>query len=177
MQEPERVHNKLVHKQFGIQVWFLGSSSRHYNIKKFSRLTYLLPIDKIYIRRTFPLCVLSIVFWLFCTEKKLVLDLNIIKSRILNVGQNTMEMSVCYRSSVNTITVVISWQTLIIWFPKYISLFFCFQCVRGGRMKVIHFDVIRNGFLKRLDYTRLFARWRVDAPWQACTKRVYFLYL
>lgn len=43
--------------------------------------------------------------------------------------------------------------------------------VRGGRMKHVHFEVIRLALLKKLDYKRMFAVWRVDAPWQSCTKR------
>ncbi len=43
-------------------------------------------------------------------------------------------------------------------------------------MKLAHFEVIRQAFLKKLDFKRMFAVWRVDAPWQACTKRVGILF-
>ncbi|XKL68599.1 hypothetical protein PGB90_004090 [Kerria lacca] len=45
------------------------------------------------------------------------------------------------------------------------------MAVNGGRLKIEHFDVIKNTLLKKLDFKRMFVIWRVDAPWQAMTKR------
>lgn len=36
--------------------------------------------------------------------------------------------------------------------------------------------MIRNTLSKKFDFDNLFAIWRVDAPWQACTKRVFFIF-
>lgn len=44
-------------------------------------------------------------------------------------------------------------------------------------MKHNHFEVIRKRLLADLDYSRMFAIWRVDPPWQPCTKRVKSLFL
>lgn len=41
-------------------------------------------------------------------------------------------------------------------------------------MKFVHFEVIRMGLLKKLDWSRMFAIWRVDSPWQAVTKKVNY---
>ncbi|KAK9878656.1 hypothetical protein WA026_023107 [Henosepilachna vigintioctopunctata] len=40
----------------------------------------------------------------------------------------------------------------------------------GGRLKIEHFDVMRLAIGKKIDPTRMFAIWRVDAPWQPVTK-------
>jgi len=39
-------------------------------------------------------------------------------------------------------------------------------------MRFVHFEVIRMGLLRKLDWSRMFAIWRVDSPWQAVTKKV-----
>ncbi|KAK0175255.1 hypothetical protein PV327_009018 [Microctonus hyperodae] len=41
----------------------------------------------------------------------------------------------------------------------------------GGRMKHEHFEVIRMTLLRRCDFNKMFAIWRVDAPWQPATKK------
>lgn len=43
-------------------------------------------------------------------------------------------------------------------------------------MRFIHFEVIRMGLLRKLDWSRMFAIWRVDSPWQAVTKKVSHVY-
>ncbi|XP_050421449.1 39S ribosomal protein L16, mitochondrial [Adelges cooleyi] len=45
------------------------------------------------------------------------------------------------------------------------------QATGGGRMKFVHFEMIRMGILRKLDWSRIFAIWRVDSPWQAVTKK------
>ncbi|XP_015376633.1 PREDICTED: 39S ribosomal protein L16, mitochondrial [Diuraphis noxia] len=45
------------------------------------------------------------------------------------------------------------------------------QATGGGRMRFIHFEVIRMGLLRKLDWSRMFAIWRIDSPWQAVTKK------
>lgn len=41
----------------------------------------------------------------------------------------------------------------------------------GGRMKHVHFENIRMIFNRNLDYKRMFAMWRVPAPWQPISKK------
>ncbi|XP_032683258.1 39S ribosomal protein L16, mitochondrial [Odontomachus brunneus] len=41
----------------------------------------------------------------------------------------------------------------------------------GGRLKHNHFEMIRMKLLRNLDQDRMFAIWRVDAPWQPVTKK------
>ncbi|KAB0794546.1 hypothetical protein PPYR_11385 [Photinus pyralis] len=41
----------------------------------------------------------------------------------------------------------------------------------GGRLKYQHFEVMRLGIGRKMDTQRMFAIWRVDAPWQPVTKR------
>lgn len=43
-------------------------------------------------------------------------------------------------------------------------------------MKFIHFENIRMGLLRKLDWSRMFAIWRIDSPWQAVTKKVIFIF-
>ncbi|XP_050546440.1 39S ribosomal protein L16, mitochondrial isoform X2 [Daktulosphaira vitifoliae] len=45
------------------------------------------------------------------------------------------------------------------------------QATGGGRMKFVHFEVIRMGLLRKLDWSRMFAIWRIDSPWQSVTKK------
>ena len=46
------------------------------------------------------------------------------------------------------------------------------QVIRGGRLMAEHFEEITNIVNERLDFVRQFFVWRVDSPWQSCTKRV-----
>lgn len=41
----------------------------------------------------------------------------------------------------------------------------------GGRMKFEHFEMIRMSLIKMIDFTRAFAVWRIDPPWQPLTKK------
>ncbi|XP_059617177.1 large ribosomal subunit protein uL16m [Phlebotomus argentipes] len=41
----------------------------------------------------------------------------------------------------------------------------------GGRLKWNHFEMMRFGIGRQLDVSRMFAIWRVDAPWQPVTKK------
>lgn len=41
----------------------------------------------------------------------------------------------------------------------------------GGRLKWNHFDMIRLFLIRKLDYNKMYAVWRVDAPWQPVTKK------
>lgn len=41
----------------------------------------------------------------------------------------------------------------------------------GGRMKWGHFEMVRLGILRKMDQNRMFALWRIDAPWQPVTKK------
>ncbi|KAK2583326.1 hypothetical protein KPH14_009328 [Odynerus spinipes] len=41
----------------------------------------------------------------------------------------------------------------------------------GGRLKYGHFEMIRMTLVRKVDYNRIFAIWRVDAPWQPVTKK------
>ncbi|KDR21926.1 39S ribosomal protein L16, mitochondrial [Zootermopsis nevadensis] len=41
----------------------------------------------------------------------------------------------------------------------------------GGRMKWGHFEMVRLGVLRKMDQNRMFAVWRIDAPWQPITKK------
>lgn len=44
-------------------------------------------------------------------------------------------------------------------------------------MKFVHFELIRMGLLRKLDWNRMFAIWRIDSPWQAVTKKVIFIFM
>lgn len=41
----------------------------------------------------------------------------------------------------------------------------------GGRLKWNHFEMTRMTMLRKLDHNRMFAIWRVEAPWQPVTKK------
>ncbi|RZC37690.1 39S ribosomal protein L16, mitochondrial, partial [Asbolus verrucosus] len=41
----------------------------------------------------------------------------------------------------------------------------------GGRLKWCHFDMMRLNIGRKIDPDRMFAIWRVDAPWQPVTKK------
>lgn len=41
----------------------------------------------------------------------------------------------------------------------------------GGRLRWGHFEMIRLGIGRKIDISRMFAMWRVDAPWQPITKK------
>ncbi|XP_012251341.2 39S ribosomal protein L16, mitochondrial [Athalia rosae] len=41
----------------------------------------------------------------------------------------------------------------------------------GGRLRYEHFEIIRLGIIRKMVPNRMFAIWRVDAPWQPVTKK------
>ena len=41
----------------------------------------------------------------------------------------------------------------------------------GGNLHHGHFEMIRNGINRKLDEKRMFAIWRIDAPWKPWTKK------
>ena len=41
----------------------------------------------------------------------------------------------------------------------------------GGRLRWGHFEMMRMGVGRKMDANRMFAIWRVDAPWQPVTKK------
>lgn len=41
----------------------------------------------------------------------------------------------------------------------------------GGRMRWGHFEMLRLGIGRKMDVSRMFAIWRIDAPWQPITKQ------
>jgi large subunit ribosomal protein L16 len=43
--------------------------------------------------------------------------------------------------------------------------------LQGGQMHHGHFEMIRNGINRKMDESRMFALWRVDAPWKPITKK------
>lgn len=45
------------------------------------------------------------------------------------------------------------------------------RAVLGGKLRHGHLEMIRNGIGRHMDDTRMFARWRVDAPWKSVTKK------
>lgn len=47
-----------------------------------------------------------------------------------------------------------------------------FQATGGGRLKHNNFEMIRMVILRNVDYNKVFAIWRVPAPWQPITKKV-----
>lgn len=38
-------------------------------------------------------------------------------------------------------------------------------------MKYEHFEIIRLGLVRKLDFKRMFSVWRVDPPWQPITRK------
>lgn len=46
-----------------------------------------------------------------------------------------------------------------------------FKALGGGRLKFGHFEMMRLTVGRKLDLDRMFAVWRVDAPWQPLTKK------
>ncbi|XP_065558581.1 large ribosomal subunit protein uL16m-like isoform X2 [Artemia franciscana] len=42
---------------------------------------------------------------------------------------------------------------------------------QGGRMKWGHYEMLRLGIIRKMDQRRMFAEWRIDAPWKALTKK------
>lgn len=45
------------------------------------------------------------------------------------------------------------------------------QALCGGRMRWGHFEMLRLSIGRKMDVNRMFAIWRVDAPWQPLTKQ------
>lgn len=41
----------------------------------------------------------------------------------------------------------------------------------AGRMRYGHFEMARLGIIRKVDRSRMFAIWRIDAPWQPVTKK------
>nr|CAD7260299.1 unnamed protein product [Timema shepardi] len=54
---------------------------------------------------------------------------------------------------------------------KFSSCVSCVQATGGGRMRYGHFEMVRLGIGRKLDVNRMFALWRIDAPWQPVTKK------
>jgi large subunit ribosomal protein L16 len=48
---------------------------------------------------------------------------------------------------------------------------FGIQATGGGRMRWGHFEMLRLSIGRKMDVSRMFAFWRVDAPWQPLTKQ------
>lgn len=48
---------------------------------------------------------------------------------------------------------------------------FGIMALGGGRLKFGHFEMMRLTIGRKMDTTRMFAIWRVDAPWQPVTKK------
>lgn len=48
---------------------------------------------------------------------------------------------------------------------------FGIQALGGGRMRWGHFEMLRLSIGRKMDTSRMFAFWRVDAPWQPLTKQ------
>lgn len=40
------------------------------------------------------------------------------------------------------------------------------QALGGGRMRWGHFEMLRLSIGRKMDVSRMFAIWRIDAPWQ-----------
>jgi large subunit ribosomal protein L16 len=45
------------------------------------------------------------------------------------------------------------------------------QALQGGRMRWGHFEMLRLSIGRKMDVNRMFAIWRIDAPWQPLTKQ------
>lgn len=45
------------------------------------------------------------------------------------------------------------------------------QATGGGRMRWGHFEMLRLSIGRKMDVNRMFAIWRVDAPWQPLTRK------
>lgn len=45
------------------------------------------------------------------------------------------------------------------------------QATGGGRMRWGHFEMLRLSIGRKMDINRMFAVWRVDAPWQPLTRK------
>jgi large subunit ribosomal protein L16 len=45
------------------------------------------------------------------------------------------------------------------------------QALGGGRMRWGHFEMIRLSVGRKMDVSRMFCIWRIDAPWQPVTRR------
>ncbi|KAL7033638.1 hypothetical protein ACKWTF_007655 [Chironomus riparius] len=45
------------------------------------------------------------------------------------------------------------------------------QAIGGGRMRWGHFEMLRLSIGRKMDTNRMFAIWRIDAPWQPVTRR------
>ena len=46
-----------------------------------------------------------------------------------------------------------------------------FQALQGGNMKHGHNEMVRFGIMRKIDEKRVFAIWRIDAPWKPQTKK------
>lgn len=44
-------------------------------------------------------------------------------------------------------------------------------------MKHNHFEMVRMKLLRNMDQNKMFAIWRIDAPWQPITKKVWYTIL
>lgn len=48
---------------------------------------------------------------------------------------------------------------------------FGIQALTGGRLRWGHYEMLRLGILRKFDESRMFALWRIDAPWKPKTKK------
>lgn len=48
---------------------------------------------------------------------------------------------------------------------------FGIQAMGGGRMRWGHYEMLRLSIGRKMDVNRMFAIWRIDAPWQPLTKQ------
>ena len=54
---------------------------------------------------------------------------------------------------------------------KVMTLFLFYQALQGGQMHHGHFEMLRLGLNRKMDDTRMFAMWRIEAPWKPITKK------
>jgi large subunit ribosomal protein L16 len=45
------------------------------------------------------------------------------------------------------------------------------RALQGGQMHHGHFEMVRNGINRKLDESKMFAVWRIDAPWKPITRK------
>ena len=57
---------------------------------------------------------------------------------------------------------------------SWIFHFIQHQAMCGGRMHSGHVEMVRMTVNRKMDTKRMFAIWRIDAPWQPLTKRVQY---
>jgi large subunit ribosomal protein L16 len=48
---------------------------------------------------------------------------------------------------------------------------FGIRALQGGNMHHGHFEMVRNGINRKMEESRMFAIWRIDAPWKPITRK------